>query len=145
MMYLVSVEMIKRYHINPKYLVFNEKMVNYLLDRNISSDKIIMLNEKISFGSWDGEPVDESFLIQMETQYGIPNLYLYWEAVRGNYEKYDHYSTLKTLETIFRVYLDFLEKEQFDFALVDLFPASIPMLVMSRILDQKETPCYFLT
>ncbi|MFC1866656.1 hypothetical protein ACFL0H_00755 [Thermodesulfobacteriota bacterium] len=144
LMYHVAKEMIRKYSIDPRYMVFNDKMINYLEGKGVPKDKMIMLSDETSFGSWGSEPVDEKFLIEMETTYGIPNLYLYWEAIRGGHENYDHYSAMKTLETIFRVYLAFIDREKFNFALMDLFPASIPMMVMSSILEQKKTPLYFL-
>lgn len=144
LMYHVAQEMIRRYGIDPRYLVSNEKMILYLRNKGVSQDQMIMLSDSIRFGSWGSEPVDQHFLMDMEARYGIPNLYLYWEAIRGGHERYDHYSAMKTLETVFRVYLDFIDREGFDFAISDLFPASIPMMVMSLIMERKETPLFFL-
>lgn len=143
LMHLVAEEMIRRFQVEPRYLVSNEAMSRYLLERGVPAGNLVYLNEKIQFGSWGNEPVDHAFLEEMETLYGIPNLYLFWEAVR-TYEGYDHYSALKMLETVFRVYRDFLERELFDFALMDTFPASMPMMIMSSIMEQKGTPFYFL-
>ena len=143
LMYRVADEMIRRLSIEPRYLVVNRGMTDYLLGKKVPPSKIIYLNTKTSFGSWGNEPVDHDFLKEMETRFGIPNLYLYWESVR-NYQGYDHYSAMKMLETVFRQYLVFLEKENLDFAIMDAFPASLPMLVMSTIMDKKNTPFYFL-
>lgn len=143
LMHLLAQEMIRRFRVEPKYLVFNEAMSRYLLEKGIPAEEIIHLNEKIRFGSWGNEPVDEGFLREMEDLYGIPNLYLYWEAVR-TYEGYDQYSALKMIEAVFRAYRSFLDQEAFDFALMDTFPASMPMMAMSTIMEQKQTPFYFL-
>ena len=143
LMYLIAEEMIRRFDIEPRYLVSNNKIFHYLKGKNIIPDKIIRLYEKTSFGSWVKDPIDYAFLEKMEHRYGIPNLYLYWEGVRS-YKGYDHYNQMKMLEIIFREYLDFIEKENFDFALLPVFPASLPILVMSRILELKGTPFYFM-
>ncbi len=143
LMYLLAEEMIRRFNIEPRYLVPNEGVSHNLMGKSIDSNKIIKLYEKTIFGSWGKESVDYAFLEEMENRYGIPNLYLFWEGVR-NYAGYDHYNALKMLEGIFREYLDLIVKENFDFAIMDVFPASLPNLVISSILDQKSTPFYFL-
>ena len=109
LMYRVADEMIRRFSIEPRYLVVNRGMRDYLLAKKVPPNTIINLNKKTSFGSWGNEPVDHGFLTEMEARFGIPNLYLYWESVR-NYQGYDHYSAMKMLETVFKQYLVFLEK-----------------------------------
>jgi hypothetical protein len=144
LMYHISKEFQQRYRIISKYLVFNEIMINYLLSKGVPSSDVIMLKDKTRFGSWGESPVDYEFLKTVEEAYGIPNLYLYWEAVRDRYEQYDQYSTLKSLEVLFRTYLEFIENEAPDIAIMDLFPASVPMLIMSRIMESRGRPFYFL-
>ncbi|MBN2059405.1 MAG: hypothetical protein JW882_03215 [Deltaproteobacteria bacterium] len=142
-MYRVAEKMADRFKLEVSYLVVNEEMIEYLLEKKVDRARINFLNEKYRFGSWGSDPVDHEFLKEMEKKYGIPNLYLYWEAVR-NYRGYDHCNAMKMLETVFRVFETFLEKQRFDFALMDAFPASLPMLVMSAIMERKNTPFYFL-
>jgi len=90
-MHLVADKMIRRFGVEPKYLVPNEEVFHHLMGKSIASSKIIKLYEKTIFGSWGKEPVDYAFLEEMENRYGIPNLYLFWEGVR-NYAGYDHYN-----------------------------------------------------
>jgi len=143
LLYRVAREMIQRYSIEPVYLAVHSAMVDYLLKHGVRDDQIVTLSDNIRFGSWKEEAVDYDFLSKVERDYGIPNLYLYWEGIRI-YEGYTHYDELKVLETVFKWILSFVEKHQFDFALMDSFPASIPMMALSAIMDNRRTPFYFL-
>ena len=143
LLYRVAQEMIQRYSIEPVYLAVHSAMVDYLLKHGVRDDQIVTLSDNIRFGSWKEEAVDYDFLSKVERDYGIPNLYLYWEGIR-TYEGYTHHDELKVLETVFKWILSFVEKHQFDFALMDSFPASIPMMALSTIMDKRGTPFYFL-
>jgi len=143
LLYRVAQEMMRRYSIEPVYLAVHSAMVDYLLKHGVRDDQIVTISDNIRFGVWKEAAVDYDFLNKVERDYGIPNLYLYWEGIR-TYEGYTHYDELKVLETVFKWILSFVEEHQFDFALMDTFPASLPMMALSAIMDKRGTPFYFL-
>jgi len=143
LVYRIAQEMVRRYGVDPVYLVIHKGIVDYLVKRGVQETQIVVLSENIKFGIWKDAPVDYAFLSKMEHDFGIPNLYLYWEGSRA-YEGYDHRDELKMLETVFRWAVSFVEENELDFALMDTIPASLPMMVLSKIMDARGTPFYFL-
>jgi hypothetical protein len=144
LLFAISRELEKLLSIESHYLVFDTVMRDYLSSRGVEAARIDYLIPETEFGSWGDAPVDLGFLRRMEEEYGLPNLWLYWEGIRKHKKIYDHYNSLKVLETGFRSYLALIQRKDFDFGAMDLFAASIPTMILSRLLELQGRPMYML-
>ncbi|MBW2017499.1 MAG: hypothetical protein JRJ01_11770 [Deltaproteobacteria bacterium] len=144
MMFKLAREAASRFDVDPYYLVSNESIQRFLLEKGIGPGRIIYLNSDIVSRIHDGKPADIRGLEKMEEKYGIPNLMLFWEGMRIH-KGYTYEDSLKRMEAVFEVTERMFLRHDFDFALVDTLVANMQMMFLLALFETHGRPFYCIS